>query len=78
MQMTALAVIDQLCKDQSQLIIATHSPILLAYPNATIYQFSDMGIIKVRYEETDQFRITRDFLNNHEKRLEQLLIDDDL
>ncbi|MCP5645167.1 AAA family ATPase, partial [Klebsiella pneumoniae] len=38
MQMTALAVIDQLCKDQSQLIIATHSPILLAYPNATIYQ----------------------------------------
>lgn len=77
MQMTALAVIDQLCKDQSQLIIATHSPILLAYPNATIYQFSDTGIKKVKYEETDHFRITRDFLNNYEKRVEQLLKEND-
>lgn len=41
MQMTALAMIHELCQQDSQFIIATHSPILLAYPNATIYEFSD-------------------------------------
>ena len=76
MQMTALSAIHQLCLQNSQLIIATHSPILLAYPHAKIYQFSDTGLSEVLYEQTDHYRLTKDFLNCYEKRLEQLLDDD--
>jgi len=58
---------------QSQLIIATQSPILLAYPNARIYQFSDAGISEIAYEETEHYQITRDFLNRY-KRMVDILI----
>lgn len=77
MQMTALSAIHQLCEDDSQMIIATHSPILLAYPHSKIYQFTDTGIKLIQYEETDHYRITKDFLNCYEKRVQQLLSDDD-
>jgi predicted ATPase len=50
----------------SQLIVATHSPILLAYPGALIYRLDEDGITKVDYEDTDHFKVTRDFLNNRE------------
>lgn len=73
MLMTTLSVLDRLCQEQSQFIIATHSPILLAYPNAKIYQFSDTGIREISYEETEHFRVTKDFLNNYQKRIQQLL-----
>lgn len=69
----ALCAIDQLVKLESQFIIATHSPILLSYPNARILEFSETGINEISYEETEHFRITRDFLNNYPKRLDQLL-----
>jgi predicted ATPase len=52
-----------------QFIIASHSPILLAYPDADLYSFDHSPIRKVRYEETDYFRIYRDFLNNRERYL---------
>ena len=58
---------------QSQLVIATHSPILLAYPNARIYQFSQDGIAEVKYTETEHYQVTKDFLNRHERMLEILL-----
>ncbi|HUU75928.1 MAG TPA: AAA family ATPase [Methanoregulaceae archaeon] len=48
----------------AQFIIATHSPILLAYPDADIYSFDYIPIRKVEYEDTDYYRIYRDFLNN--------------
>ncbi|MGT2551521.1 AAA family ATPase [Acinetobacter geminorum] len=73
MLMTMLSVLDRLCRAQSQFIIATHSPILLAYPNAKIYQFSESGIEQVSYEETEHFRVTKDFLSNYQKRLAQIL-----
>ena len=75
--LTALCAIDQLVKQESQFIIATHSPILLAYPNAQILEFSEHGIRRIQYEETEHFRITKDFLNNYPRRLEQLLTDTD-
>jgi predicted ATPase len=50
-----------------QFIIATHSPILLALPEAEIYSFDAAPIWKVEYEDTDYYRIYRDFLNNREK-----------
>ncbi|MNO06669.1 hypothetical protein D3C81_2285430 [compost metagenome] len=65
-------MIHQLVQDDSQLIIATHSPILLAYPNAKILMFTGGGIHEVAYEDTEHYAVTRDFLNNYPRRLEQL------
>lgn len=66
-QMTAISLIHDLVEHQSQLIIATHSPILLAYPKATIYELSEEGIQKVTYEETEVYKTTKDFLNRHQQ-----------
>jgi predicted ATPase len=59
----------------SQFIIATHSPIILGYPEAWIYQTSDKGLDRVDYEDTDHFQITRGFLNRRELFLQTLLSD---
>ena len=75
-QLAALSAIDQLVKQDCQFIIATHSPILLAYPNAKILQFDDTGITEIAYEDTEHFAVTRDFLNHYERRLQQLLAED--
>ncbi len=72
-QLAVLTLLHRLVYHRSQLIIATHSPILLAYPNARIYEFSDAGLREVAYTETEHFNVTRDFLNRHEKMLELLL-----
>jgi predicted ATPase len=69
---TMLRYLDGLVKDGSQFIIATHSPILLAYPNAKIYLFDASGISETAYEDTEHFALTRDFLNHHTRRMEQL------
>ena len=63
-------------RDDSQFIIATHSPILLAYPDAKILLFDGTGITEVAYEDTEHFAITRDFLNHYPRRLQQLLDQD--
>jgi predicted ATPase len=76
-QMAALCAIHELVKKQSQFIIATHSPILLAYPNSKILQFDKSGIHEVLYEDTEHYSVTQDFLNNHKRRIEQLLSDED-
>lgn len=72
-QLEALAVINKLVKEQSQFIIATHSPILLAYPNATIYQLNEFGIKQVKYEDTEHFMVTKYFLNNHREMMRIIL-----
>jgi predicted ATPase len=61
---------------RSQFIIATHSPIVMAYPQAAIYLLAD-GIRSVRYEETEHFRLTRDFLLNRERFLDTLFAADE-
>jgi len=75
-QLTALAYIHRLVKADSQFIIATHSPILMGYPNAQIYQFSAAGIEKIKYMETEHYKIAKDFLNRHDQML-KILLDDD-
>ena len=60
---------------RSQFIIATHSPIILGYPNAWIYQVSDRGLDRIEYEDTDHFEVTRNFLNRREAMLKILLED---
>ena len=57
-------------KGDVQFIIATHSPILLALPEAEIYSFDAAPIHRVAYEDTDYYRIYRDFLDNRAKYLE--------
>lgn len=72
-QMAMLLRIHELVKQNSQFIIATHSPILIAYPNALIYEFSEQGIQVKKYQETELFKVYKDFLNNTEELIEFLL-----
>ncbi len=72
-QLAALAKIHELAESRrSQFIIATHSPILLSYPNATIYKLDEGGITHVQYEETEHYLVTREFLNNYKRVLRDL------
>lgn len=71
-QMSALSAIHHLVEDESQFIIATHSPILLAYPRSRILLLDQDGITDVNYEDTEHYSITRQFLNNHRKMVEIL------
>lgn len=73
--LSALVAIHELVQAESQFIIATHSPILLAYPNATILQFSDTGIKQVDYKQTEHYKITKDFLNHPEAWIQRLFED---
>ena len=65
--MSLLVCIHDLVKNNSQFIIATHSPILMAYPNAEIFQLSEDGILAVDYRETEHYQLTRRFLENPER-----------
>ena len=72
-QMTALASIHSLVEDGSQFVIATHSTILLAYPHSKIVLLDADGIREVQYEETEQYAITRRFLNDYQGMVNELL-----
>jgi predicted ATPase len=74
-QMTLLGELRRLVKNDSQLIISTHSPILLACPDACIYELSDGGIKKTAYRETEHYTVTKQFLDNPERMLKYLLDD---
>jgi predicted ATPase len=72
-QMSMLVLMKGLVDNGGQFIIATHSPILLAYPDALIYEMSADGMKQVPYTETEHYRVTRDFLNRPDKMLGLLL-----
>lgn len=72
-QMALLYEMHRLCRADSQFIIATHSPVLLAYPGAVIYALSDEGIRETTYRESEPYRLTRQFLNDPEGMLRRLL-----
>jgi predicted ATPase len=72
-QMSMLTRMYDLVRDNSQFVIATHSPILMAYPDADILLITAEGLKKVNYTDTEHYRVTRDFLNNHERSLKILL-----
>lgn len=74
-QMSLLCIIDELVKKDTQFIIASHSPIILAYPDADIYEFSEAGIEKTSYRETQSYSVTKTFLDDPE-RMMNLLFDD--
>ncbi len=72
-QMSLLVLMDDLVRDRSQFIIATHSPILMAFPGAQICQLDERGISAVAYEETEHYQLTRRFLEDPKRMLGYLL-----
>ena len=74
-QMSMLVRMHDLIAENSQFIIATHSPILMAYHDSWIYQIGPRGLERVAYEDTEHFEVTRNFLNRHKDVVRQLLED---
>lgn len=71
-QLRFLGHLHVLARTGAQFIIATHSPILLAYPEALIYELTEQGIATVRYEDTEHYQLTRDFLMHRERFFREL------
>lgn len=77
-QLAFMRIIHQLVRGgNAQFIIATHSPILLGYPNARIFTFDSSSIESILYEDTEHYQITKGFLDKTERYLEELLRDDE-
>jgi predicted ATPase len=76
-QLAALARIHDLVRAESQFIIATHSPILMAYPEACIYSCSSDGIDRIDYFDTEHYRVMHDFVASPKRMLDMLLAPDD-
>ena len=72
-QMSMLTRIHDLVSEHSQFIIATHSPIIMAYPDAAIYEFTEDGISEKKLEETNHYRIMKQFFDNKKRMLHHLL-----
>jgi predicted ATPase len=75
-QMAFLVRLHDLLEDCSQFVIATHSPIVLAYPDSIIYEFDDDGIRKTEYEDTQAYQVTRRFMRDPRGMLQKLLGDE--
>jgi len=76
-QMTFLTLLHRHVQSGAQFIIATHSPIVLAYPDAWTYQFGEGGVERVSYEETEHYRVYHDFLQAPARSLRILLGDEE-
>jgi predicted ATPase len=72
-QLALMSRIHELVNDHSQFVIATHSPILMTYPDAYIYSCSESGMRRVGYEETGHFQVMHDFVVNPKRMLDILL-----
>jgi len=72
-QLLLLVRMHDLVNAGSQFIIATHSPIILAYPDACIYEIRD-GLNRVSYKETENYQIMRAFINNTDKMIKELML----
>ena len=72
-QLAFLSRLHDLVKDGSQFLIATHSPILLAYPDAAIHVLDGGPPRRIDYRDTEHYGVTRTFLNDTERMLDILL-----
>ena len=68
--------IHDLVDEGSQFVVATHSPVILGYPGARIYVLSESGIAETEYEATEQYELTRSFLDDRDRFLRYLFADD--
>lgn len=71
-QLAFLALIHEYIQGGAQFVIATHSPIIMAYPQARILHFGPEGIREQAYKETEHYRITRSFLESPERSFREL------
>lgn len=71
--LSLISAIANLVRRDSQVVIATHSPVLLAYPDAKIYSFGPDGVAETTWAETEHVQLTRDFLNAPGRYLKHLL-----
>jgi predicted ATPase len=71
-QLGFLSLIREMAEQNCQFIIATHSPILMAYPDAAIYSFDESPLAAVSYNELEHVNLTRDFLNSPERFIRHL------
>jgi predicted ATPase len=76
-QLRFLGHLHVLARAGAQFIIATHSPILLAYPGALLYELTENGIATVQYEDTEHYRLTRDFLLHRDRFFHELFKEDE-
>ena len=74
-QMTLLRALYDLAAAGCQIILSTHSPILLSIPGATIYELSEEGIRTTDWRDTEHYRVTRAYLEAPERMLRYLLED---
>lgn len=74
--MSLLVRIHELVENGSQFFIATHSPIVLAYPDADIFELNEKGAVLTDYRDTQTYKVSRYFLDNTDKMLNLLLYKD--
>jgi predicted ATPase len=75
-QLQFLALLHDYVKRGGQFVIATHSPIIMAYPDARIYQLDDEGLREIAYTDTEHYLVTRGFLSSPQRSLSVLLTED--
>lgn len=71
-QLALIAMMKEMVESDCQFIMATHSPILMAYPGATVLSCDEQPVRRVAYEELEHVRVTKAFLNNPESFLRRL------
>jgi predicted ATPase len=73
-QLAFLAIVkDMVDTGDAQFLIATHAPILMAYPGAQVLQIKDGEVLEIDFRDTDHYRLMRRFLEDPEKYLAYLL-----
>jgi predicted ATPase len=72
-QLAMIARMHQLVQSRSQFVIATHSPILMAYPDAWLYQITTEGLARIEYRQTEHYIVAKRFLNDPKAQLDRLL-----
>lgn len=75
-QLSLLSIFHDLTQQNSQFIVATHSPIVMAFPDAAIYSFSESGIAPTAYQNTEHYKITKAFLDAPDRMLRELFADE--
>jgi predicted ATPase len=76
-QLALMRRMHELVRAHAQFVVATHSPILIGYPEATIFRLAENGIAPVEYDEVEQVELTRSFVQDRGRFLRHLLADDD-
>jgi len=71
-QMSLLLIMKGLVDEGSQFIVATHSPIILGYPDCLMYELDEEGLRKTTYKQTDHYLLTKDFLDDSDYMLKRL------